>query len=165
MHGGIFHSFCSFTVTFLVGECMTGAGGDGGPRGIFLLILQSQTFTLTHPVIVSVPSSISDDFHNSLIFTWYVLEFWRFQRIHLCLHHSDNPLLCTRIERLPLLRRCITYVLSWSLFLSASHGHSRRNLWSRYLFQRFLRLICEFVNFVIDRPLQSRIFLVCNFWR
>lgn len=39
MHGGIFHSFCSFTVTFLVGECITGAGGDGGPRGIFLLIL------------------------------------------------------------------------------------------------------------------------------
>lgn len=26
-------------VTFLLGECMTGAGGDGGPLGIFLLIL------------------------------------------------------------------------------------------------------------------------------
>lgn len=27
-------------VTFLLGECMTGAGGEGGPRGIFLLILK-----------------------------------------------------------------------------------------------------------------------------
>lgn len=39
IQGGIFHSFCSFTVTFLVGECITGAGGEGGPLGIFLLIL------------------------------------------------------------------------------------------------------------------------------
>jgi len=39
MHGGIFHSFCSFAVTFLVGECNTGAGGEGGPRGILVLIL------------------------------------------------------------------------------------------------------------------------------
>ena len=29
-------------LTFLLGECMTGAGGDGGPRGIFLFTL-SQT--------------------------------------------------------------------------------------------------------------------------
>jgi hypothetical protein len=27
-------------LTFLVGECITGAGGEGGPRGIFLLILK-----------------------------------------------------------------------------------------------------------------------------
>lgn len=27
------------SITFLLGECITGAGGDGGPRGIFLLIL------------------------------------------------------------------------------------------------------------------------------
>ena len=39
MQGGIFQSCCSFTVTFLVGECMTGAGGDGGPLGTFELIL------------------------------------------------------------------------------------------------------------------------------
>ena len=39
MQGGIFHSCCSFTIVFLVGECITGAGGDGGPRGIFLLVL------------------------------------------------------------------------------------------------------------------------------
>lgn len=68
MQGGIFHSCCSFTViyaeqrekrqtgrrgivfhgeraarrsappTFLLGECMTGAGGDGGPRGIDHLV-------------------------------------------------------------------------------------------------------------------------------
>lgn len=31
------------TPTFLLGECMTGAGGDGGPRGIFLLILLENT--------------------------------------------------------------------------------------------------------------------------
>lgn len=31
------------THTFLLGECMTGAGGDGGPRGIFLLILLENT--------------------------------------------------------------------------------------------------------------------------
>ena len=39
MQGGIFQSCCSFTVTFLVGECMTGAGGDGGPLGTLELIL------------------------------------------------------------------------------------------------------------------------------
>ena len=39
MQGGIFQSCCSFTVTFRVGECMTGAGGDGGPLGTFELIL------------------------------------------------------------------------------------------------------------------------------
>lgn len=27
-------------LAFLVGECRTGAGGEGGPRGIFLLILK-----------------------------------------------------------------------------------------------------------------------------
>ena len=26
-------------ITFRFGECMTGAGGEGGPRGIFLLVL------------------------------------------------------------------------------------------------------------------------------
>jgi len=46
---------------------MTGAGGDGGPRGIFLLILQLKIFTLICPVIVSVPYLISY-FHNRLIF-------------------------------------------------------------------------------------------------
>ena len=30
----------SLALTLRVGECMTGAGGDGGPRGIFLLILK-----------------------------------------------------------------------------------------------------------------------------
>jgi len=40
MHGGIFHSCCSFTVTLRLGECITGAGGDGGPLGIFLFVLQ-----------------------------------------------------------------------------------------------------------------------------
>ena len=39
MQGGIFHSCCSLTVTLRVGECNTGAGGEGGPRGIFWLIL------------------------------------------------------------------------------------------------------------------------------
>lgn len=38
MQGGIFHSFCSLTVTLRDGEWRTGAGGDGGPRGIFLLM-------------------------------------------------------------------------------------------------------------------------------
>ena len=27
-------------VTFLVGECSTGAGGEGGPRGILVLVLK-----------------------------------------------------------------------------------------------------------------------------
>lgn len=40
MHGGIFHSCCSFTVTLRVGEWRTGAGGDGGPFGIFLFSLK-----------------------------------------------------------------------------------------------------------------------------
>lgn len=30
----------SANCTFLLGECITGAGGEGGPRGIFLLILK-----------------------------------------------------------------------------------------------------------------------------
>jgi len=40
MHGGIFQSDCSLAVTFLVGECITGAGGEGGARGIFVLSLK-----------------------------------------------------------------------------------------------------------------------------
>ena len=39
IHGGIFHSCCSLTVTLRVGEWSTGAGGDGGPLGIFLFTL------------------------------------------------------------------------------------------------------------------------------
>lgn len=31
-------------LTFLVGECITGAGGDGGPLGIFLLILNKKLY-------------------------------------------------------------------------------------------------------------------------
>jgi len=42
MQGGIFHSCCSLTVTLRLGECMTGAGGDGGPFGIFLFVLQQR---------------------------------------------------------------------------------------------------------------------------
>lgn len=49
MQGGIFHSFCSLTVTFLVGECSTGAGGDGGPLGIFLLILK-KALSILHEI-------------------------------------------------------------------------------------------------------------------
>ena len=33
------HSNCTVSLTFLVGECITGAGGEGGPRGTFLLML------------------------------------------------------------------------------------------------------------------------------
>ena len=29
-------------ITFRLGECITGAGGEGGPRGIFLLILKDK---------------------------------------------------------------------------------------------------------------------------
>jgi len=32
-------------ITFLFGECITGAGGDGGPRGIFLFTLQTKKQT------------------------------------------------------------------------------------------------------------------------
>lgn len=39
--------------TFLLGECITGAGGEGGPRGIFLLILKH--------TIKSIKSSDSAD--------------------------------------------------------------------------------------------------------
>ena len=39
IQGGIFQSCCSRAVTLRVGECRTGAGGDGGPLGIFLLVL------------------------------------------------------------------------------------------------------------------------------
>eukprot|EP00965_Chrysotila_dentata_P240074 6203484-Pleurochrysis_carterae.AAC.2 len=33
MQGGIFQSCWSLTVTLRGGECITGTGGDGGPRG------------------------------------------------------------------------------------------------------------------------------------
>ena len=33
---------CKFAHTFLLGECITGAGGDGGPLGIFLFVLDVQ---------------------------------------------------------------------------------------------------------------------------
>ena len=39
MQGGIFHSCCSLTDTLRVGECNTGAGGEGGPWGIFVFVL------------------------------------------------------------------------------------------------------------------------------
>lgn len=38
IHGGIIHSFCSAAVAFLGGLLSTGAGGLGGPRGIFLCL-------------------------------------------------------------------------------------------------------------------------------
>ena len=38
MHGGIFQSCWSFAVIFRGGLCMTGAGGDGGPRGMRLCL-------------------------------------------------------------------------------------------------------------------------------
>ena len=42
MQGGIFQSCCSFTETLRLGECMTGAGGLGGPLGIFLFVLGNE---------------------------------------------------------------------------------------------------------------------------
>merc|ERR1719199_1415423 len=38
MQGGIFQSCWSLTVTFRGGECITGAGGEGGPRGTRLCL-------------------------------------------------------------------------------------------------------------------------------
>lgn len=35
--------------TFLLGECITGAGGDGGPLGIFLFILKENNKHYIHP--------------------------------------------------------------------------------------------------------------------
>lgn len=37
------HKEANIPLTFLVGECITGAGGEGGPLGIFLLILKHLT--------------------------------------------------------------------------------------------------------------------------
>ena len=39
MQGGIFQLACSLAVVLRGGECKTGAGGDGGARGILLFIL------------------------------------------------------------------------------------------------------------------------------
>ena len=38
MHGGIFQSCWSFWVILRGGECITGTGGDGGPRGTRLCL-------------------------------------------------------------------------------------------------------------------------------
>ena len=38
MHGGIFQSCWSLTVILRGGECITGAGGEGGPRGTRLCL-------------------------------------------------------------------------------------------------------------------------------
>lgn len=49
--------------TFRLGECMTGAGGEGGPRGIFLLILKNKIKTqpksVTHFSILANMSQVS----------------------------------------------------------------------------------------------------------
>ena len=38
MQGGTFHACWSSTVILRGGECSTGTGGDGGPRGVFVFL-------------------------------------------------------------------------------------------------------------------------------
>lgn len=38
---------CKLVHTFLLGECITGAGGDGGPLGIFLFVLDVQKIIIS----------------------------------------------------------------------------------------------------------------------
>jgi hypothetical protein len=38
IHGGIFQASRSSAVTLRGGECITGTGGEGGPRGTFLFL-------------------------------------------------------------------------------------------------------------------------------
>lgn len=167
MHGGIFHSFCSFTVTFLVGECITGAGGDGGPLGIFLLILQFDRTELLGAINIAPDRvSLSQCFPpRKVTSSRDSLEFRRFQGIDLSLHHSDDPLLRARVERLPLLRGRVSNVLSRRLLLRAPHRHSSRYLRSRYLLQRLPGLLGELVDLVGRRTLQARILFARDFRR
>lgn len=75
-------------VTFLLGECMTGAGGEGGPRGIFLLILKhSYSITFLHLCA-----------ENKGLNQFCLLESWRFHWIFLHFHHTDDPLFGPRVE-------------------------------------------------------------------
>ena len=53
--------FMLFTVldhTFLLGECITGAGGDGGPLGIFLFVLKSRRLFYWHTTFNYGPEPI-----------------------------------------------------------------------------------------------------------
>jgi hypothetical protein len=50
--------------TFLVGECNTGAGGEGGPRGIFVLILKNNKFAFLTCVGCGVDSGHWYEFNN-----------------------------------------------------------------------------------------------------
>ena len=39
----LYTMFSFHSLTFLFGECITGAGGEGGPLGIFLFVLEKET--------------------------------------------------------------------------------------------------------------------------
>lgn len=136
MHGGIFHSFCSLTVTLRVGECITGAGGEGGPLGIFLLILKKKNISISFLSYYSFYFSLS-------------LEFRRLNWIHLSLHHSDDPLFGAGIEGLSLLRGRVTNVLGRALFLRASDGHRSGNLRVGDLLQGLLRSLGNLVDLLL----------------
>lgn len=85
MQGGIFHSCCSFTLTFRLGECMTGAGGEGGPRGIFLFVLGGGR--RLDRVLMSSLGSWRDS-----------LESGRRHGVFLGFHHADDSLFGARVE-------------------------------------------------------------------
>lgn len=89
-------------LTFLLGECITGAGGDGGPRGIFLLILlESQN---KHCEFIS---RFSCSFWYGVSNIQNILETWGFHGIFLHFHHTDDPLFGTGIKRESLLGGCV----------------------------------------------------------
>lgn len=57
-----YQHFFKANSTFLLGECITGAGGEGGPLGIFLFILQQTIINVTH---IHTPFAILVEYENT----------------------------------------------------------------------------------------------------
>lgn len=55
-------TFFKANSTFLLGECITGAGGEGGPLGIFLFILQQTIINVIH---IHTPFAILVEYENT----------------------------------------------------------------------------------------------------
>ena len=102
--------------TFLVGECMTGAGGEGGPRGIFVFVLRRAE--------QEKKSSKNNSGYRNMLRerererererlrererATNLLEAWRLHGVHLAFNHANNPLLCAAVVRHALLCRSVT---------------------------------------------------------
>lgn len=115
--------------TFRGGECITGAGGEGGPRGILVFVLEKnkkkhrnqatfmrlklkRSWQSKTNSIQQRERETSQIYKNSKTKTGgYSLEFWWLHRIRLLLHHTNDTLLGTTGVGSPLLSRSISTLI------------------------------------------------------